>query len=255
MNLELYKLNGAIPSIEDERDYKIDDKLISCAPNLPSEYDNGILDYVLDQGTSSTCVACSLSLLRYFQEYDQSNNRKPYSPSYIYANRLEQDHQGEGMSPRQALKTLKDFGDTYLKDFPGFYSYKKAAEIYKSNKEKLDNFAHPFRISKYYRVSDIIEIKTAIYTLKGVTTMIPVYDCMYSVNKDGIVNFDPVKEYKNRGYHQVTLKGWIEDGWIMQNSWGKKFGKNGTCILPYEYPLVESWAVIDEILEEKFDIE
>ena len=41
----------------------------------------------------------------------------------------------------------------------------------------------------------------------------------------------------------------------MQNSWGKKFGNNGTCILPYDYPLVESWAVIDEVLEEKYEIE
>jgi len=33
--------------------------------------------------------------------------------------------------------------------------------------------------------------------------------------------------------HIVLIYGWTEKGWIMRNSWGKSFGRNGDAIMPY----------------------
>ena len=79
---------GAIPSPIDERDYQITD-LIPCSGQLPDTYINPLVSEIeiLDQVTSNECVACSLSYLRWLTEYSQSNNKKTFSPAYIYANR------------------------------------------------------------------------------------------------------------------------------------------------------------------------
>ena len=52
----------------------------------------------------------------------------------------------------------------------------------------------------------------------------------------------------------MVIYGWNEQGWKVLNSHGKYWGKNGKCILPYDYKLEEAWAVIDTIEGIKIDI-
>ena len=244
-----YSLNGAIPSPIDERDYQLSD-LIACgsAHSLPSEYINPLVKdiEILDQGTSSTCVACSLSYLRYLIEYKQSNNREYFSPSYIYGNRDAFGYLGEGMYPREALSQLKKFGTCFYKDYPGFYDVNTTISTYRKKKQELDPKAYPFRISSYYKVSTIDGIKTAIYNLGGVTANFPVYPCLYAPDENGNVKYNKTNI---TGYHEMTIVGWKENSWIVLNSWGKEYGDNGLCYIPFEYPTVEIWAIVDEVTE------
>lgn len=41
------------------------------------------------------------------------------------------------------------------------------------------------------------------------------------------------------GGHCMTICGWNEDGFIIQNQWGTKFGAKGFCVLPYDLFLKE----------------
>ena len=50
----------------------------------------------------------------------------------------------------------------------------------------------------------------------------------------------------------MTLVGWTKTHWILLNSWGKNWGKDGFCYLPFDYPIQEAWGVIDEVTEVKF---
>lgn len=41
----------------------------------------------------------------------------------------------------------------------------------------------------------------------------------------------------------MIIYGWNESGFLVQNSWGKDWGNNGTAILPYEYEIDSAWAI------------
>ena len=48
------------------------------------------------------------------------------------------------------------------------------------------------------------------------------------------------------GYHAMTIVGWTADNyWIVLNSWGDTWGKGGFGYIPFSYPIVEAWGVID----------
>lgn len=245
---------GAIPSIVDERDYAIT-SLISCTPRLPDRYQTEIPCTVWDQGQSSECVASSLALIRFLQEYNQSNNRSPFSPSYVYSNREPDMYQGEGMYPREALKIIQKYGIAPFEDFPGFFTYEEAVKRYQEKKEKLDLKAFPFRVSSYYAVSGVVEIKNTVMKLQAVSAMFPVYETLYYPDSSGTIKYDNegLKNIKIDGYHQMTIVGWTDDNhWIVQNSWGVGYGLCGLCYIPMEYPIVEAWTAVDSITEIQF---
>lgn len=246
--------SGAIPSIPDDRDRQLE-KYVACSLRLPKEFMTEIPFDIWDQGESSECVACSLSLIRYIQEYNQSQNRDQFSPSFIYGNRDDDMYKGEGMYPREALKILKNYGTVYYNDFPGFYSFEEAYNLCKAKKEQLSSVAYPFRISSYYSVSGLTAIKNAVYKLNAVSAMFPMFDCLNDAGEDGKVNYTPETSKYNYGFHQMTIIGWTENHeWIVVNSWGKGYGKNGLIYIPFDYPINEAWAVVDEVLESKFVI-
>ena len=240
---------GAIPSPIDERDYQITD-LIPCSGQLPDTYINPLVNEieVLDQGTSNECVACSLSYLRWLTEYSQSNNKKTFSPTYIYANREYGMYMGEGMIPREALGMLRKSGACFYEDFPGFYTYNEAWKTYRSLKANVDTKAKPFRISSYYAVSGIEQIKNTVHKLGGITASYPVYACLMYPDSLGRVNYS-TGNLKSLGQHEMTIVGWTKDCWIVLNSWGSNWGVNGLCYIPFNYPITEAWAIVDYITE------
>ena len=48
----------------------------------------------------------------------------------------------------------------------------------------------------------------------------------------------------------MVIYGWNEKGWKVQNSWGRLWGDDGCCIIPYEMPIREFWAVADDIIQD-----
>lgn len=251
--MQLKYSHGAILSPKDERDYQFKDLIAGVGlSQLPSEYINPLVKdiQVVDQGQSQTCVACSLAYLRWLTERAQSNNTKQFSPSYIYGSRDTFGYMGEGMIVREALQTLRKQGDCYYEDFPGFYDVQTSLEQYRKNKATLDPKAYPFRISSFYAVNGINGIKQAIHTLGGVIASFPVYYSLYIPDKEGKVQFNN-KNFQD-SYHAMTIIGWTETHWIVLNSWGKQWGKNGICYLPFDYPIEEAWGVVDYITEVMF---
>lgn len=244
---------GALKSPLDERDFKVMDLIgCACAGPIPDEYQPPIAAPIFNQGESSECVACSISTVRFIQEAKQSGNTDAFSPSFIYGNRSDTDHEGEGMFPREALKHLQKDGTCFYKDFPGFYSADEAESKLKTALEGLLPLAHPYRITSYYAVSDEIEIKNTVQHLGAVSAMFPVFKCLYDTKKDGIVKYNGDDSQKNYGFHQMTIIGWTSDSWIIQNSWGEDWGKKGICYLPLNYPIEEAWAITDDVHEAKF---
>lgn len=234
---------GVISSPYDNRDYILNSLITSSESTLPTSYRVVVSPPLYSQGSTGCCVACALAYCRYIQEVLQEGTSDKFSVNYIYGNRLSSDSQDDGMIPRQALKTLVNFGDCHWNDFKGYNEYPTAKSKYATNKENFDDLAYPYKINSYYKLNTTEEIKTAVYNLG---CAIVVYDVTNYLRSpiDGYVVYD---DSNIVGQHCMTIVGWTEDDhWIVLNSWGSSYGIDGYCYVPFSYPINESWTMVDE---------
>lgn len=254
---------GAVPSYFDERDYNYRDNIACSRESFPDKYVTYYPSMVYDQEDSNMCVACSLALIRFIQTYKQNGRVLNFDPLFIYANRdmLKDEvmYKGEGMAVRDALKILHNFGDSLWNDeYSGYYTYNTAVKIFNDHKDDMVTQASPYKIDSYYAVKSISDIKSAIISFGAVSAMFPVYNCLNKLEatKEGHskVKFSLVDRAKKpNGYHQMTIIGWNDECWIVQNSWGKEYGDDGIVYIPMGYPIMEAWTTLDFYDELKQD--
>lgn len=247
---------GCLPSPHDSRDYKIN-KFFAPQLTFPDEYRiPEYIDEVYDQGYVGSCVAFSLKTIKEYQELRERKVWEKYSAGFIYLNRFKRDdgrgshqhtHFGEGMYPRDALKSLQLDGVCKHELFPynvSFYYYEKYPIPYEAFAQ-----AKPQRIAYYFAVDTVEEIKTALMQNGAVLFCIPVYENFYNTGKDGIV---PIPSGNIKGYHAMVVVGWRKDNrWIVQNSWGKEWGDNGYCYYRFDYPKSEAWGITDAQIKDQ----
>lgn len=258
---------GALPSPPDDRDYQFKD-IITGSGSLPAKYQTPYLeelnDLVLDQNTTEECVCCSVAHLKWLIERKQNNNKKMFSPSYLYGNHSWDDAETGGCYPRCVCAQHTKFGICHLEDFPKWYTAKPIAKRdYNLNKKELDTKAYPYRCNSYYscgKSADII--KRAIMIRGGVMIAVPVYDTL--LNMVSPITKAPTGKLIF-GYHAMLAIGWDDSlgCWLVMNSYGKTYNdinlgeskKNGYFYLDYNYPLQETWTFVDDINEVRKDEE
>jgi hypothetical protein len=245
MDFKIFKF-GAIPSPEDKRDYPIS-RLIGQVNVFPDEF---ILKYsgeIKNQNGICSCVPHSLSYCREITEEQQSKIYKKFSPGFVYANREFIDYQGQGMYPREAIKSLQNYGIVEYYKFPYNEEYPAIKSRLETIKSVLFESAKLYKITYYCRIYTIDGIKNALMQLGSVSICIPVYDSFYKLN-NYVVPMPQSGELLH-GYHEMTIIGWNKSKqWIVLNSWGNSFGDNGKCYIPFEFSLTEAWSMTDTIL-------
>lgn len=226
---------GCNKEIEDKRDYK---SYICGAKQgeLPEQYEIA-MTAIKDQGIVNSCVAHCLSS---FMEETYKNDNMEFSTGFIYGYRPLGYSQDEGMYPRQALKTLLHIGDVPKQEFDHNKEMPEIKQLVDKNLDKLTSIASNYKIDSYSRIYTIQEIKKCIYNDITVPISIPVYnDLAYND-----ITFKIKMPSGNiEGYHAILIYGYNEDGWLIQNSWGKGWADRGRAILPYEYPIDSAWAI------------
>ena len=223
---------GFIESPKDLRDYKINNnvfKSISLPSNFQVKHSK-----IKDQGMVNSCVAHSIS------EILETKDGVNYSTGWIYGYRPYNYYQGEGMVTSQALKTVHKVGYLRTDELDVNVEMNAAKEIVDKSLHVFMDKAKVRKISSYARLNSINEIKQAIFTSNK-----PVLVAIYVGNNGIELDKKNVAYIPNTfaGGHQLVCYGWNETGLLIQNSWGKNWGNNGTFILPYEYPIVEAWLI------------
>lgn len=236
---------GAIFSPPDVRDYKL-----ICAgtalPDFPKEFQLETRR-VKNQGSVSGCVSFALSEAMEYYNYIQNNDDTELSTSFIYGNRRNSKYKGEGMIVRDALGAIKKYGTVPYDLHPYLIEVPKAIELFENNAERLQPVAYPHHITEYVRLSNENDIKLALLAGFPVPMAMTWYNDM-KVNDKGVLHSN-FRKKDIAGGHCMLLTGWNEQGWHIQNSWGVKWGVNGKFILPYDYPIEEAWAIIDNNIE------
>ena len=220
---------GCLTSPYDARDYR---PAKATKYKLPQEFTLQI-DNVKDQGEVNSCVAHALSTTI-------ERNKDSFSTGWIYGYRPDGYYQGEGMYPREALKTLQKMGAVKEEDFALNIEMQEAKRAVDKELSKLKALARDFKIESYARLYSANEIKQWIFLHK---TAVPVCILTEELDLSGDnILYLPENQYDTTG-HMMAIIGWNELGFIVQNSWGKEWGDNGTAILPYEYPIEEAWGI------------
>ena len=148
MSEQKYKL-GAIPSPIDLRDYRIAKAIDES--QFPDEFEIS-MPHVKNQMQVCSCVAHALSeVVEYFNSQQEDNN-KIMSTGYIYGNRTNMTHKGEGMVIRDALSNLQKYGDVTAYEFPWNIEVPEAIEAYEKALElnEYDTSTRVLLANTYY---------------------------------------------------------------------------------------------------------
>lgn len=207
---EIIEAFGALKSPFDARDYKL---VASGIEEFPETFKLPVVT-VKNQGGISSCVAHAASSVVEYHYKRQHNKKLVFSTEFIYGLRDFGYYVGEGMYIRNALSTLRRYGDVPLSDLKGNNDYLTAMENVNSQSYELLDKAYPHRISYYFRIYSENAIKSALmnhgYVLAGMK--------WHKGAKliDGV--YTPTDEVS--GGHAIVIYGWNKKGWLCQNSWG-----------------------------------
>ena len=182
---------------------------------LPEEYSYiNYMTKIINQGNEPICVPCSISA--------QLNWRKNIKDGIIEDNKINlheiydsriNKNENNGMTFKDALKFLRKEGVSC-----------------KEGKIKIDSYA---------MVTNNFALKYAILSNGPCIGGLPVYN-----NNDTFWK----QNFHDRflGLHAVAIVGYNKDGFIIRNSWGKEYGKDGYSFISNSdfNKFVELWTII-----------
>lgn len=205
------RVYGFKPSVIDgsERIFEGDEKI-----ELPERYSyRAYLPEVLDQGSESICVPCTVSAYLNWKE-NLKNGVTKDNKIALYDIYNSKTNDGEGMTYKDAFSYLKK----------------------KGVKSKYGNL----KINAYGKVNSILALKYAIVMNGPCCGALPVYS-----------EYDDfwIKRPGDRflGGHAISIIGYDEDGFFIRNSWGNNFGDEGYTYIKNDEmnAMMEIWTIID----------
>lgn len=220
-------------------------------PKIPSKVDLRHKDWNIgDQGTSGSCVgwASTDSLLRYhFAKAKKIRFKDNLSVRFIWMSAKETDEYVDypttfiddaGTSLKTALKVAHKYGVLTAKQLPF------EGNMLKIKEKNFLEIAGRMKIKAYFNLSAKKAEKIELFKL-WLAYHGPILTCLdcdsswFDVKSDGLLtkydksSIDP----ENPSGHAVSIVGYTPTHFIIRNSWGKGWGKNGFAFASYDYVL------------------
>lgn len=197
---------------------------------------------ILDQGTEGACTGFALAAVVNFLLHARRDNRRVSPRMFYEMARCYDEWPGEnydGSSARGAMKGWTRHGVCTRKAWPDNRTGRKQLT------DAISQDALRTPCGAYYRVnqSAIRDIHAALHEVGIVYATLMVHDgwdepgpATETVVSGKTKLALPIirREGKSESGHAVALVGYTCNGFIVQNSWGKRWGKNGFALLPYE---------------------
>jgi len=236
------------PSPPDPRDYRIS-RFVAGAPSFPNAYKTiETRPAIDDQGASERCVGFGLGLAVDIHESRERGTWVQHSEDFIYQNREEWQHQGEGMHSREALAMLKKWGTCPRSMMPAYMTYRGPSVI----TDAMRAAAVPQRVAAYARLWNDDEVRTAMMTLGPVNIVIGVYRSFDDCPPSGMLAVPNIITERYRGLHMVTVIEWMPDPtglfpfrYVVANSWGTDEADGGY----YYFPPFEAYGIGSGVTE------
>jgi len=230
-----------IPSPHDERDFNID-SLYKTKLELPNVLDyRSDLNPVRNQGSQDSCAAMTAAVMKEWQEHKELGFEKYMSPQFVY--NLRPNKSNTEMTARDAMGILKKKGILPETIYP-YGTTKKITD-------RLLDAAGNFKIQAYGKIDTLFTAKTNLLTNGPLFVGFPVYN-----EHNGEFWKQTHHNQELLGGHAVAIVGWLENAFIIRNSWGKNWGDGGYSYYPFDDWGVhwEVWGTIDdESCDEKLE--
>lgn len=192
---------------------------------------------VYDQGELGSCTAQAVGFLCHFNWMKQKKPF-PFVPSrlFIYYNEREMEGTIEydaGAMIRSGIKSINRQGYCPEKMWPYVvrnYTKKPSRDSYTDAKGKI--------VKNYGVVKQTVdEMKAVLAAGYPIVIGFNVYESFMEnqVTETGLYEMPDYSKESIVGGHAVAIVGYRPDGWIVRNSWGKSWGMNGYCIMPFEF--------------------
>ena len=206
---------------------------------------------VLDQGQEGACTGFGLAgvvnYLRWVRAQETvTKGRKAAPPPKVstrmlyHLARFYDEWPGEdydGSSCRGALKGWHRHGVCEDRLWP--YRNKAGDVVFIEPSDGWDTNATQCPIGVYYRIDkgSVVDMQAAIREVGAIYVSGNVHNGWFPnrwTQRNGIACIEPTGDGANTGGHAFALVGYNRYGFIVQNSWGPKWGTKGFAILPYE---------------------
>ena len=208
-NMRIYDFNTLKKSFKIQDVSKIKDYTIP-EENLP---------HVKDQGDICCCVACVLAeMLEVFNKIE-TGDYKELSVGYSYGTHRPKDSTSTGMYIETALNCMLEAGSVPQNIFNLLYEMPDMKKVLQE-RDDLDKIAIPSRIEGYCKIR-WSSLEDKINSMKL-----------------ALVNFEaPLVARVTGGFpepHCILVYGIQGNKALIQNSWGKSYGKDGRATYPIE---------------------
>jgi hypothetical protein len=215
---------------------------------------------VLDQGREGACtgfgLAAVVNYLLWLRELDQPGQHQPVrvSPHMFYelARRYDEwdGEDYEGSSCRGALKGFHKHGVCQEVYWP-----KSGAGARAETEWDVDALRRPLGV--YYRINknSVVDMQAAIAEIGAIYVSAQVHNGWDTVpnlqraptsHDQAELPVIPGRKGGELGGHAFALVGYNEGGFIVQNSWGRRWGAAGFAVMPYSDWVMygtDAWAL------------
>lgn len=221
----------------DNRDYKFKIATTIQLPNMVNNLE--FITPIKDQGHCGSCVAFAVTKAVEMLYWQKTLKRNNLSERWAYEKAKTLDEwpgeNYEGTSVRAGLKAAYKLG------IPPERFWKYNPNRKGKPKPKAAKAAENFKIKKYERIKGILPTKIAIFQRGFVVASAMVHEGWYKAKRH--IPYKP--KYGFLGGHAFLIVGYNKHGFIVVNSWGKKWGKKGHSILKYNdahLHLIDAWT-------------
>ena len=202
---------------------------------IPDEFIISELPKVKNQGSVNSCCACAAAEILEILNLREFDEHVVFSEGYIYGRCRSPQGKYKGMYPDLLVEELRKKGSVPTTIYNKCYEMPEMQELLNNNPNisKLDELAEKYRLKAYvaFLGKKYAEMKEALY----------IYDTpLFAVCEDYF-----------RESHAIIIVGYTKNGFIIQNSWGEKWGNKGRKEIPFD-AVDYAYLFIDEVFELKF---
>lgn len=202
---------------------------------IPDEFIISELPKVKNQGSVNSCCACAAAEVLEILNLREFGEHAIFSEGYIYGRCRSPQGKYKGMYPDLLVEELRKKGSVPTTIYNKCYEMPEMQELLNNNPHisKLDELAEKYRLKAYvaFLGKKYAEMKEALYT----------HDTpLFAVCEDYF-----------RESHAIIIVGYTKNGFIIQNSWGEKWGNKGRKEIPFD-AIDYAYLFIDEVFNLNF---
>lgn len=202
---------------------------------IPDEFIISELPKVKNQGSVNSCCACAAAEVLEILNLREFGEHAIFSEGYIYGRCRSPQGKYKGMYPDLLVEKLRKKGSVPTTIYNKCYEMPEMQELLNNNPHisKLDELAEKYRLKAYvaFLGKKYAEMKEALY----------MHDTpLFAVCEDYF-----------RESHAIIIVGYTESGFIIQNSWGEKWGNKGRKEIPFD-AVDYAYLFIDEVFNLNF---